>query len=53
MLNLSIRLLYTFCTKGAKTKVSYMRNFCKLIGLEQWIPACENYKTFVGSSINK
>ena len=22
MLNLSIRLLYTFCTKGAKTKVS-------------------------------
>ena len=36
-----------------------MRNFCYLIGLEQWyfsefeVPTCENYKPFVGSSINK
>ena len=36
-----------------------MRNFCNLIGLEQWyfmkseIPTCENYKPFAGSSINK
>ena len=36
-----------------------MRNFCNLIGSEQWyfslieIPTCENYKPFVGSSINK
>ena len=37
----------------------YMKNFCNLIGLEQWyfslieVPTCENYKPFVGSSINK
>ena len=38
----------------------YMRNFCILIGLEQWyfsliwnIPACENYKPFGGSCMNK
>jgi len=37
-----------------------MRNFCNLIGSEQCgisakfeIPTCENYKPFVGSSINK
>ena len=33
----------------------YMRNFCNLIGLEQWkiTNKCENYKPFAGSSINK
>ena len=37
----------------------YMRNFCNLIGLEQWYlslfekPTCENFKPFAGSSINK
>ena len=38
----------------------YMRNFCNLIGSEKCcisakfeIPTCENYKPFVGSSINK
>ena len=36
-----------------------MRNFCNLIGSERWyfslieIPTYENYKPFVGSSINK
>ena len=35
----------------------YMRNFCNLVGLEQWyfslieIPTCENYKPFAGSGI--
>ena len=38
----------------------YKRNFCNLIGLEQWYFSltwntltCENYKPFAGSSINK
>ena len=38
----------------------YMRNFCNLIGLEQWyfsaqfeITTCENNEPFAGSSINK
>ena len=30
----------------------FMRNFCNLIGLEQWY-FCENYKLSKGSSINK
>ena len=35
----------------------YMRNFCNLVGLEQWyfslieIPTFENYKPFAGSGI--
>ena len=38
----------------------HIRNFCDLIGLEQWYfsfilktPSCENHKPFAGSSINK
>ena len=59
-----MELLYLYLTAANNKEFTgivyyYMRNFCNLIGLEQWyfslteIPTVGNYKPFAGSSINK
>ena len=53
------KMLTQCCDVVLRLSYYYMRKFCNLIGSAQCIsasfeiPTCENYKTIVGSSINK